>query len=387
MPSKRNHTTTPMSDAAIKALVARSVVDALVKHEANRSRNRDDSHDSGSGGRRQVPTARECTYSDFLKCQPLNFKGTKGVVRLTQWFERMESVFYISNFTIGYQVKYATCTLLGNALTWWNSHVKIVGHDAAYGMPWKTLMKMMTNKYCPREKYVGGLPDMIQGSLMDFKPKTMQEEIEIANALMDQKNVARAYTVGPKDKKEYGGSIPRCTKCNYHHNGQCAPKCNNFKKVGHSARDCRSLATNVNNQRDPGEIQKVITCFECGVQGHCKKDCPKLRNNNRRNQAGNGGAQARAYAAGSAGKNPDANVVTGCPIFLAHITVKKTEDKSEEKRLEDVPIVQDFPEVFPKDLSGVECLLEDRPEIELSSTESSGRRHPEDRVQNSLRPL
>ncbi|GJU42061.1 hypothetical protein Tco_1195018 [Tanacetum coccineum] len=48
------------------------------------------------------------------------------------------------------QVKYATCSLLGNALTWWNSHVKTVGHDAAYGMPWKTLMKMMTDKYCPR---------------------------------------------------------------------------------------------------------------------------------------------------------------------------------------------------------------------------------------------
>ncbi|GJY32905.1 hypothetical protein Tco_0417374 [Tanacetum coccineum] len=48
------------------------------------------------------------------------------------------------------QVKYAACTLYGNALTWWNSHVKTVGHDAAYGMPWKTLMKMMTDKYCPR---------------------------------------------------------------------------------------------------------------------------------------------------------------------------------------------------------------------------------------------
>ncbi|GJZ04518.1 putative reverse transcriptase domain-containing protein [Tanacetum coccineum] len=43
----------------------------------------------------------------------------------------------------------------------------------------------------------------------------------------------------------------------------------------------------------------------------------------------------------------------GCHVFLAHISVKKTEDKSEEKRLEDVPIVQDFPEVFPKDLPGL----------------------------------
>ncbi|GJW07264.1 hypothetical protein Tco_1569687 [Tanacetum coccineum] len=145
-------TTTPMSDAAIKALVARSVADALAKHVANRSRNRDDSHDSGSGGRRTVPTARE------------------------------------------------------NALTWWNSHVKTAGHDAEYGMTWKTLKKMMTDNYiqhfqelalmCGRmfpkvsnrvEKYVGGLLDVIQGSVMASKPKTMQDAIEFANDLMDQK--------------------------------------------------------------------------------------------------------------------------------------------------------------------------------------------------------
>ncbi|GJU11576.1 hypothetical protein Tco_1133972 [Tanacetum coccineum] len=168
----------------------------------------DDSHDSGSNRRRRMHVAREYTYSDFLKCQPLNFMGTEGVVGITQWFERMESVFHISNCAVRNQVKYATCTLLGNALTWWNSHVKTFGHDAAYGMPWKTLMKMMTNKYCPRgeimkleieiwnskvnesdmvEKYVSGLPDMIQGSVMTSKPKKMQDAIEFATELMDQK--------------------------------------------------------------------------------------------------------------------------------------------------------------------------------------------------------
>ncbi|GJR67849.1 hypothetical protein Tco_0013914 [Tanacetum coccineum] len=146
-------TTTPMSDAAIKALVARSVADALAEHEANRySRNGNDSHESGSGRRRTVPTTRDYTYSDFLKCQPINFKGTKEVIGLTQWFEKMESVFQISNCTVACQIKFATCTLLGSALTWCNSHVKTVGHDAAYEMPWKTLIKMMIAKYCPRSE-------------------------------------------------------------------------------------------------------------------------------------------------------------------------------------------------------------------------------------------
>ncbi|GJZ88199.1 hypothetical protein Tco_0659981 [Tanacetum coccineum] len=76
-------TTTPMTDAQIKALISQGVVDALAEHKANRSRNGDDSHDSGSDGRRRMPVAHECTYTDFLKCQLLNFKGTEGVVALT----------------------------------------------------------------------------------------------------------------------------------------------------------------------------------------------------------------------------------------------------------------------------------------------------------------
>nr|GEY02443.1 hypothetical protein [Tanacetum cinerariifolium] len=146
-------TTTPMNDAAIKGLIAQGVADALAEYEANKSsRNRDDSHDSGSDERRTKHTTHECTYSDFLKCQPLNFKGTEGFVELTQWFEKIEFVFHISNCTVACQIKFATCTLFGNALTWWNSHVKTIGHDAAYGMTWKTLKKMMTDKYCPRRE-------------------------------------------------------------------------------------------------------------------------------------------------------------------------------------------------------------------------------------------
>ncbi|GJX83984.1 reverse transcriptase domain-containing protein [Tanacetum coccineum] len=145
-------TTTPMTDAQLKALIAQGVVDALAECDADGSRNGDDSHDSGSDGRRRMLFARECTYNDFLKCQTLNFKGTEGVVGLTQWFEKIEYVFHISNCTITCQIKFSTCTLQGNALMWWNSHVKTVGHDVAYALTWKALKKMMTDKYCPRGK-------------------------------------------------------------------------------------------------------------------------------------------------------------------------------------------------------------------------------------------
>ncbi|GKB24999.1 hypothetical protein Tco_0864400, partial [Tanacetum coccineum] len=45
---------------------------------------------------RHVQTARRCYYADVMKCQPLNFKGTEGVVGLTRWIEKMDSVFNIS---------------------------------------------------------------------------------------------------------------------------------------------------------------------------------------------------------------------------------------------------------------------------------------------------
>nr|GEX62222.1 hypothetical protein [Tanacetum cinerariifolium] len=69
-------TTTPMTDAQLKALIAQDVADALVERDTDRSRTGDDNHDSRTGKRRQAPPTRECTYSDFLKCQSLNFKDT-----------------------------------------------------------------------------------------------------------------------------------------------------------------------------------------------------------------------------------------------------------------------------------------------------------------------
>nr|GEX50489.1 reverse transcriptase domain-containing protein [Tanacetum cinerariifolium] len=170
------------------------------------------------------------------------------------------------------------------------------------------------------EKYIGGLPDMIHGSVVASKPKTMQEAIEIATELMDKKirtfaeretaskrkfentsrntqnqqqqsnkrqNTGRVYTASSGEKKQYGRSKPLCAKYNYHHDGPCAPKCRNCNRIGHFARDCRNTANtnNANNQRGTGLGQKTA----CG------------RNN----------APARVYAVGRAGTDPDANIVTG----------------------------------------------------------------------------
>nr|GFB70163.1 hypothetical protein [Tanacetum cinerariifolium]GFB71622.1 hypothetical protein [Tanacetum cinerariifolium] len=94
--------TTLMTNVAMRALIARGVVDALAERtiQRNTNLNSDGSQGFRSGITRPIRPTREYTYSDFLKCQPLNFEGIEGVVSLTQWFERMEPVFHISNCAV-----------------------------------------------------------------------------------------------------------------------------------------------------------------------------------------------------------------------------------------------------------------------------------------------
>ncbi|GJW75463.1 hypothetical protein Tco_0134833 [Tanacetum coccineum] len=108
-------------------------------HNRNGSNGNGENGNDGNGnpnenGRDARPIARECTYQDFMKCQPHNFKGMEGVVGLIRWFEKMETVFHINKCPEKYQVKYATCTLLNSALTWWNSHKRTIGTEAAFSM-------------------------------------------------------------------------------------------------------------------------------------------------------------------------------------------------------------------------------------------------------------
>ncbi|GJZ52787.1 putative reverse transcriptase domain-containing protein [Tanacetum coccineum] len=470
-------TTTTVTEAQLQALINQGVAAAMAEAEASRVRN---GYDSNGSVPRPAQAARECSYSEFLKCKPLDFKGTEGVVGLTRWFEKMESVFSISNCTATSQVKFATCTLQDDALTWWNSHVKTTTPEVAHAMPWAALKKMMTDKYCPRgeikkietemwnlkvkgtdvgvaynrrfqqlalmfsqmfpeegrqdwKSYIGWIDDMILGSVKASKSKTMQEVIEFTTELMEDKthayaerqaerkrkyddlpqnnqnqqqqnrrqNTSQAYAAGNGDRKPYEGDC-RIRPANNNNNNRNNNNNNNYRN------------NNNNNQQGNG-------CFECGAQGHFKRNCPKLNNNDRGNQAGKKKIQAPAkvsfvstafstlldivpntldhgynveLADGriigsvvidcakkivripseseilivcgdgcSEGHRTRLNVISctkvqkyllkGSHVFLAHVTTKEIEDKSEKKRLEDVPIVKDFPEVFPEDLPGL----------------------------------
>ncbi|GKA92819.1 putative reverse transcriptase domain-containing protein [Tanacetum coccineum] len=321
----------PMTAAAVEQLIEARVSAALANHETLRNNTNghgDGSHNSGTGNRGTTRTPRECTYKDFLNCHPLNFKGTEGVVVLAQWFEKIESVFHISNCAVENQVKtlkkmmtvkyYPRCEIKKLEIELWN--LKVKGTDiTSYALRFQELAlmcgRMFPDESDKVEKYVGGLPDMIRGNVMSYRLQTMEEAIEFANDQMDQKlititerqaeqkrklefnagnnqghqqqnkrqNTRRAYTAGPGEKREYTGSFPLSS----------GPNNNN------------------NNCGNSGATQNVATCYECGVQRHYKRDCPKLKNGNRGNQRGNGSAPVKVYVVGNAGINPDSNIVTG----------------------------------------------------------------------------
>ncbi|GJY73847.1 reverse transcriptase domain-containing protein [Tanacetum coccineum] len=185
--------TTSVTNAQLQAMIDQGVAVALATCDANRSTNGKDNHNSGTGVRRTKRVARKCTYQDFMKCQPLFFKGTEGVVKLTQW-------------TVGHDVAYAmTRTDLKKKMTdkycprnkikkleveLWNLKVKgtdVLGYNQRFQELALLCVRMFSEESDKIEKYVSGLPDMIHGSVMASRPKTMHDAIETATELMDKK--------------------------------------------------------------------------------------------------------------------------------------------------------------------------------------------------------
>ncbi|GJV24176.1 putative reverse transcriptase domain-containing protein [Tanacetum coccineum] len=349
-----------------------------------------------------------------------------------------------------YKVKYATCTLLNSALTWWNSHKRAIRIKAAYVMTWTELMKLMT-----------------EGNVIAAEPTRLQDAIRIANNLMDQKLKGYARSAEKKrrnnERKGYIGSHPYCNKCKLHHEGPCTMRCGNYKRVGHMTRDCTAIVA-PNTQRafvgnQPGtrletrlgtmKLQKKLMpsdeeeqtsipmlsrvhsfsiivgadrSFVSSTFSAFLNVAPSTLDTSYAIELADGriletNIVLRGCTLGLLGHSFDIDLMPvelgsfyviigidwlakyyavivcdkkiicipygdemliirgddydnesksklsiiscmktqkymqkGCQVYLAHVTTKKAKDKSEEKRLKDVPIVQEFLEVFPKDL-------------------------------------
>nr|GEU51784.1 reverse transcriptase domain-containing protein [Tanacetum cinerariifolium] len=215
-----------MTPIVIKEMINRRVVKALEAREANRNLKLGNGNDEGGNDNGDGSINRGWNGNGNHN------ENDRGVVRLIRWFEKMETVFHISNCPKKYQVKYATYTLLNSALTWWNSHKRTIGTGDAFSMSRSELMKLMDEVYCIRneiqkikselwnltmknnnlaaytqrfqelsmlctkmvleeedrvKKFIGGLPDNIQGNVIAAEPTRIQDAIRIANNLIDQK--------------------------------------------------------------------------------------------------------------------------------------------------------------------------------------------------------
>ncbi|GKB94711.1 putative reverse transcriptase domain-containing protein [Tanacetum coccineum] len=178
----------------------------------------------------------------------------------------------------------------------------------------RTELALLCPKMVPGEeeeiqRYILGLPDSIQGKVTSAGPTRLQDAIKLANSLMDQKvrvfaarqaenkrrlennprdnhvqqppykrpNVARAYTTGPSEKREYAGTLPLCKKCKFHHTRPCTAKSKTARRK----------------------------------QGHYRSECPKLKNQNHGNEVGNYESSGRVYTLGGGEANQDPNVIIG----------------------------------------------------------------------------
>ncbi|GKA76981.1 putative reverse transcriptase domain-containing protein [Tanacetum coccineum] len=290
-----------MTQAAIRRMIKESVDATIAAERARQANVMNDA--SGSGpvrGRDTAPAVRECTFAGFMKYNPAAFHGVKGAVELRMWFEKTESIFEISKCAEGKKVKFVVATL----------EVEIVVVRAIKRITLVRLCRITKSKEM-REPWL---------------PLLLMESFLCVNVVL----LARE----------------------------------------------KSVATSAN-------AQPIWTCYDCGEQGLTRNRCPK-----KVKQEEVGEVRNRAYAIKNA--EPKVNYIfeidlmpiefgtfdviigmdwlvkhdvvivcgekvarkyveQGCHLFLAHVTKKK----SKEKRMEDVPVIHDFPKVFPKELLGL----------------------------------
>ncbi|GKE98813.1 reverse transcriptase domain-containing protein, partial [Tanacetum coccineum] len=218
-----------MTPNVIKELVNRLMEEALAAHEEARAAN-------------ALEAENQSQMAVMVEMEMVEMEMEMEMVEM-----RMVEAIDL-NCPEKYQVKYAICTLLNSALTWWNSHKRTNGTEAAFAMSWRELMKLIAEVYCPRneiqkmesemwnltvknndlaaytqrfqeltmmctkmvpeeddrvEKFIGGLPNNIQGNVIAAEPTKLQDAVRIANNLMDQK--LKGYAMKNDEKKEIKG--------------------------------------------------------------------------------------------------------------------------------------------------------------------------------------
>nr|GEX37403.1 reverse transcriptase domain-containing protein [Tanacetum cinerariifolium] len=90
-----------------------------------------------------------CSYKEFLACNPKEYDGKGGVLFLTRWIEKMESVHDMSGCSIEQKLKYIAGSFVGKALTWWNNQIRTLSQEVAISIPWNEFKFMMIQEFFP----------------------------------------------------------------------------------------------------------------------------------------------------------------------------------------------------------------------------------------------
>ncbi|GJQ97305.1 putative reverse transcriptase domain-containing protein [Tanacetum coccineum] len=424
---------------SVKRLVEKRVAKAIEEYKKSRA-NLDSAGSSGgnTGNAGGTVNMQDCSHKTFMNIKPHSFNGTKGVVGLRRWMEKVEQVFEICKCAKEDKVMFAASTFEGCALTWWNRNVHNLGLVNANCIPWTEFKTMMTMEYCPAteiqrmeqelwtltlkgddikaynnrfhelvlmcpelvstekkkiEKYVRGFPKRIKGNITYSKPATLHDVINMAHELVKQVVQGRATRIGESNKKKWEDHQRNTNNSNPNNNNN-----RNRNKTHHEQQNRRQetakayAAAPAGGRGYAGNLPRVsvpgagvtplqdVTCYGCGEKGHYKDKCPKGRNQL------NEGARARAYVVVE-NSQQNLNMVTGTFLLNDHYTcilfdsgaeksfvssvftpfidiaptalntsyeVELADGKvADEKKLDDIRVVRDFPEVFPDDLSGL----------------------------------
>nr|GEW42486.1 putative reverse transcriptase domain-containing protein [Tanacetum cinerariifolium] len=289
---------------------------------AERARHENVGNDArGSGparGQDAAPTARECTFVGFIKCNPTAFCGTEGAVELLRWFEKTKSILE-SNLKV--------------------KEYNIVASTQRFNELALMCSRMVEPERVKVDAYIQGLTDNIKGEVTSSKPANLSEIVRMAHKLMDQKSQARDQRILERKKRKWesfqcgnrsgkgnqrdnsrqplqnnqrqanaramvttstDGKLPLFERCFTHHVGPCTIKCHKCGKVAHKIRYYKEKNVSTGANALP-----IPTCYDCGKKGHTRNRCPK-----KVKQEEVGEVRGRAYAIKDAEpKGP--NVVTG----------------------------------------------------------------------------
>ncbi|GJX93807.1 reverse transcriptase domain-containing protein [Tanacetum coccineum] len=347
-----------------------------------------------------TPVVKTRNYKEFISCQPFYFNGTEGAVGLIRWFERTESVFSRSRCAEENKVTFATEEAINISQRLMDQVTKHTPVQVSSDNKRKFDDRRTFNNNSRSNNNYRNTNTNNRYNNHQLQQNRRQEAV-------------RAYAVTPSGNNRYAGDLPLCKRCNLHHTGPCTGKCNICNKVGHLTKNCRNKkpATGSN------QLPVTVVCHACGEKGHYTNQCRKtninaqgraymLRDKNAHQDPNmvtstfllnqhlakvlfDSGADRSFISISLASmlnipsitidtfydiKMADGNLVStntvikSCtltllnqpfkidlmPIKLGSFNVSIVmEKKSDEKRLEDIPVVKEFSDVFPKDLPGL----------------------------------